>query len=262
MGDVLLPSLHSKTSSNQLPKLKKRQNKKQAVQVIQQNAGRVASGIGHTQSKKSNIPIPDLSHIGIRTAFSKDAEDAIVYPDGYLSKSFKLSIHREYNSLPHLPNVDKNDVKYLDFERTCRKYQSNDDNTRRIRSDSLEVETDATVCSIEETEGPRSLSDSVVDICKVSWKRCSADSISSQTSVSSYASGRPHEPFSTKSLLECILDTQYYSAENAPQKRWNTQVLPQLSERDNSICSDASLSLGTLNSSISVACGKKVFQIK
>ncbi|CAM9586544.1 unnamed protein product, partial [Discosporangium mesarthrocarpum] len=68
------------------------------------------------------MPIPDLSHIGIRTAFSHGLE--VFTGDGSMTEIFRTSIRDTVRDLPRRSFGDSRDMKARDYARIVRKHKA------------------------------------------------------------------------------------------------------------------------------------------
>lgn len=68
------------------------------------------------------VPIPDLSHTGIRTKFSPGAGNGFT-PNGAMTSTFRTSIHDAMRSLPGGGLGDPHDMKTRDYARAIRNHK-------------------------------------------------------------------------------------------------------------------------------------------
>ncbi|CAN0521603.1 unnamed protein product, partial [Scytosiphon promiscuus] len=62
------------------------------------------------------VPIPDLSHTGIRTKFSPGAGNGFT-PNGNMTSTFRTSIHETMRGLPGGSLGDSRDLRTRDYAR-------------------------------------------------------------------------------------------------------------------------------------------------
>mmetsp|Transcript_1227 Transcript_1227/g.1572 ORF Transcript_1227/g.1572 Transcript_1227/m.1572 type:complete len:274 (-) Transcript_1227:64-885(-) len=233
--------LHESKVSVPARKSKKRNRKKhEAGCLIQQNQGLIAAGIGRKNRNNGFNMIPDLSHIGIRTAYSTEREDAVVYPDGYISQSLKNSIAKTWKSLPHVPIKDQKDVLRRDYDKICQKFKIENPSIRRFRSESVDAEIGSITSTIDDTDFPNteyidSSAEEMYDIDRT--REGSLNSLTSYASIISVGSRRSKEPYSAKTMMNCLLDLEYSSMEDHQNSvnSWNTESFPIVKERENSL---------------------------
>lgn len=253
------PSISAGALSNKTAgkRARKKYSSQAKREVIQLNEGKAACGLSRRTQRLPPSFIPDLSHVKIRTKYSTEPEDSIVYPDGYLSQALRSSISDMYQkSLPYLPMKDPHDISRVDYDKTCKRYniEKSGKDYERDRSDSLDAEAGSVVISNltspRYSRGP-SMTEELVsplhvryaekdDSLSTSDKPLNLSISGSQKSFQSLASSctvgtkRSKVPYSNKSMLEAFLDVEYSTANElaSPSKKWNTSQVSALQKRE------------------------------